>query len=179
MENEIQNSLDKMILENESIENIKIQLRVLRMRFEINYETMREAILAVVLPKCFLDFETHTKYLILLKEFTISLDDEFHIIYTYATEKYIPISHNILPIIDFLVDSNIVYNGFLQWISNDTTPDYIGGTACYNNDNYIYGKKLLQISKENELYKKVLYYFTDDTNSIICTDNSSDSDCCN
>eukprot|EP00835_Amoeboradix_gromovi_P005318 NODE_489_length_7778_cov_0.178409.p2 type:complete len:490 gc:universal NODE_489_length_7778_cov_0.178409:1778-309(-) len=114
---EIKDTIFRLINENHSMENVKIELRTLRMSLNCNFDKMRSGIIGTISPKCF-SSEKYLHLLTLLKDFTHTVDDEFHCLYELIMDmERNKISSSLLTnVINVLWEADVLNNSLFEWI---------------------------------------------------------------
>ena len=141
---EIKDTIYRLINDDKnSIENVKIELRTLRMSLHASFDKMRNGILSTLSPKCFID-DRYLHLLVLLKDFTHSNEDEFHILLVLLNDmnkNQISLA-KLKQVVELLWDSDVLNNSLFEWIELKTTGEN--------------GLQLIQKTENDSFYSQAL-----------------------
>ena len=121
---EIKDTIYRLINENGSFDNVKIELRTLRMSLTASFDKMRSGIIGILSPKCFIN-DKYLHLLTLLKDFTHTVPDEFHVLYELVKdmEKNEIDPKKLAQVIKLLWDADVLNNSLFEWIELKPSTD--------------------------------------------------------
>eukprot|EP00834_Sanchytrium_tribonematis_P000172 NODE_4_length_77007_cov_1.156642.p12 type:complete len:522 gc:universal NODE_4_length_77007_cov_1.156642:22981-24546(+) len=165
---EIKDTINRVLLEAHSLDVVKIELKTLRMSLNASFEKMRSGIIGSISPKCFTTTKENLNLLCLLKDFTHSLLDEFHVIYIILSEmekNEIP-SSLFRAILELMWEEDVLNNSLFEWL--ELKPSKIDE----------YTRKVIDLTDTNAYYKaafNILKEWEKEESSSDSSDSSSQS----